>query len=279
MSIVGLGKETYLYVNGVSCSHEINLRDNVTLMPVESNFKFEKISNLLKNDIDFAIAVLSAETVSSQLRIISSNAEQLAITTWNSQWDCILLGALFNCEVMSNLQCDKSISDLKEASYINITNYSFRALLTKCYILSETDEKWVSKYYTTALDLMDYDVYQTAVHAMASYRWHSMPRVQLAVLWAGIESLFNVSSEVSFRISLYIAHFLADRDGMKANEIFKKTKKLYNARSSAVHGNKMKDSISSSVEESAMLLNQLILHCAEKGELPNIEKLVFYVQE
>ena len=32
-----------------------------------------------------------------------------------------------------------------------------------------------------------------------------MPRVQLAILWAGIESLFRINNELSFRISLYIA--------------------------------------------------------------------------
>ncbi|MBD5445152.1 MAG: hypothetical protein HDR29_06325 [Lachnospiraceae bacterium] len=277
MGIVGLGKETYLYINGISCSHEIKLRENVTLMPVKSDFRLRKVSNLLKSDIDFSIAVLSAETISSQLRIVSSDAKQLAIVTWNAQWDCLLLGALFNCEVMANLQCDKSVSALEEASYINVTNYSFRALLTKCYTLSESDEEWLNKYYTIALDLLNHDAYQMAVHAMASYRWHSMPRVQLAIIWAGIESLFNVSTEVSFRVSLYIAHFLAGQDDIKANEIFKKVKKLYNARSSAVHGNKIKDSISSYVEESAALLNQIILHCAEIGELPDIEKLVFNI--
>ena len=46
----------------------------------------------------------SSATLSSQLRITSSDAEQLTAATWNAQWDCILLGALFNCEVMSNLQ-------------------------------------------------------------------------------------------------------------------------------------------------------------------------------
>ena len=113
MGIIGIGEESYLYVNGISCSREINLREHVTLMPVDSDFQFESISNLLKNDIDFSIAVLSIENLSSQLRITSPDAKQLAITTWNAQWDCILLGALFHCEVMSNLQCDKPTYDLK----------------------------------------------------------------------------------------------------------------------------------------------------------------------
>ena len=277
MGIIGIGKETYLYVNGISCSHEINLRKDVTLIPVDSKMKFDIVSKLIKNDIDFSVAVLSSETLSSQLRITSSDAEQLAVATWNAQWDCILLGALFNCEVMSNLQSDKPVNTQEKATYINITDYAFHALLRECYNLSETDEIWLSSYYCVAMKLIEFDTYRTAVHALASYRWHSMPRVQLAILWSGIESLFNVSTEVSFRVSLYIARFLAGHDDIKANEVFKKVKKLYNMRSSAVHGNKMKEDISSFVTESAVLLNQLIIHCAEIGELPNTEKLIFNI--
>ncbi|WP_166544928.1 HEPN domain-containing protein [Acutalibacter sp. 1XD8-36] len=277
MGIIGTGRETYLYVNGISCSHEISLRKCVTLVPVDSKIEFDIVSRLIKSDMDYSIAVLSSATLSSQLRITSSDVEQLTVATWNAQWDCILLGALFNCEVMSNLQCDKPVNEQEKATYINVTNYAFRALLRKCYNLSENDEKWLNSYYSVAMDLTNFDTYRTAVHAMASYRWHSMPRVQLAILWSGIESLFNVSTEVSFRVSLYIARFLAGRDDIKANEIFKKVKKLYNMRSSAVHGNKMKEDISSFVDESAALLNQLILRCAEIGELPNTDKLIFNV--
>lgn len=275
MGIIGTGRETYLYVNGISCSHEISLRKDVTLIPVDSKINFDIVSKLIRNDIDFSVAVLSSATLSSQLKITSSDAEQLTVATWNAQWDCILLGTLFNCEVMSNLQCDKPVNEPEKATYMNVTNYAFRALLRECYNLSEADEEWLNSYYSVAMNLTDYDVYRTAVHAMASYRWHSMPRVQLAILWSGIESLFNVSTEVSFRVSLYIARFLAPHNDIKANEIFKKVKKLYNVRSSAVHGNKMKEDISSFVDESAALLNQLILHCAEIGELPNTEKLMF----
>lgn len=278
MGIMGVGTETYLFVNGISCDREINLRENVTLMPAKSELQFDKVAKLIKSDIDYSIAVLSATTLSSQLKITAVDAEQLAIAAWNAQWDCIMLGALFNCEVMCNLQSDKSISELEDASYINVTNYALHALLSQNYAISESDEEWIKKYYGTAMNLLNNDIYSTAVHAMASYRWHSMPRIKLAILWSGIESLFNVSTEVSFRVSLYIAHFLAGHNEQEASNLFKKVKKLYNMRSSAVHGNKIKEDISSSVEESAFLLNRLIMKCAEIGSLPDLEKLIFSTQ-
>ena len=100
-----------------------------------------------------------------------------------------------------------------------------------------------------------------------------MPRVQLAILWSGIEALFNASTEISFRISLYIANFLAN-DTAEAKITFEKIKKLYSSRSAAVHGGKLKGDINEIVSDSAILLNRIIRCCAEQG-LPKTDDLVF----
>lgn len=162
--------------------------------------------------------------------------------------------------------------------YIHITNYELRALLSDIYNISEEDELWLEKYYKTAYKLLEKDSFQTAVHTMASYRWHSVPRVQLAVIWSGIESLFNVNTEVSFRISLYIANFLGENEA-QAQQIFKQVRKIYSSRSSAVHGNKTKDNLESAVEESANLLTRILRRCAELNKLPDVDNLAFRVDK
>lgn len=160
----------------------------------------------------------------------------------------------------------------------DITNYELRALLSGIYNISEEDELWLEKYYKTAYKLLEKDSFQTAVHTMASYRWHSVPRVQLAVIWSGIESLFNVNTEVSFRISLYIANFLGENEA-QAQQIFKQVRKMYSSRSSAVHGNKTKDNLESAVEESANLLTRILRRCAELNKLPDVDNLAFRVDK
>ena len=270
--------ETYLYVNGISTSKEIILHDNVSILPKFADFHYGRVSDLLKNDIDFAVAAISGRTIASQIRIYAADEVELACTAWNAAWDCILLGAIFHCEVMGNIQCDQPIERLDKATAVNITNYAFRAMLSDPYHLTEDDEKWVTSYYSVAYKLMDKDPYMTAVHAMASYKWHSMPRVQLAILWSGIEALFEVSTEISFRISLYLANFLAGGDTAKAKALFSKTRKLYSSRSAAVHGGKIKGDLDNLVSESASLLNSLIRRCAELGALPDTEDLVFHIK-
>ena len=275
MAIVGHGTETYMYINGITTSIEIALHDNVILIPVLAPFHYEKVSDLLKNDVDFAVAAVSGRTIASQLRIFAANEEELACTAWNALWDCILLGSLFHCDVMGNIQCDKPVERLNEATFVNVTNYAFRSMLSAPYELSENDQKWIRSYYSKAYMLLDKDPFMTAVHAMASYKWHSMPRVQLAIIWSGIEALFEASTEISFRISLYIANFLAGENAIEAKGLFEKTKKLYSSRSSAVHGGKIKGDMNSLVAESAAILNRIIRQCAELGSLPNTKELVF----
>ena len=275
MDIVGHGTETYLYINGISTPKETRLHDNIILAPAKASFQYGIVSNLLTNDVDFAVAAVSGRTIASQMRIVAADEEELACTAWNAAWDCILLGAIFHCEVMGNIQCDKPVEQLNEATSVNVTNYAFRAILSAPYGLTEDDLKWIDSYYPTAYKLLDNDPFMTAVHAMASYKWHSMPRVQLAILWSGIEALFNASSEISFRISLYIANFLSGEDTVEAKRLFDKTRKLYSSRSTAVHGGKIKGELDDLISESAMLLNRLIRRCAEIGALPDTRKLVF----
>lgn len=278
MKIVGNETETYLYINGISTSKEILLHDNIILAPVLAPFHYGKVLDMLKNDVDFAVAAVSGRMIASQMRIFAANEEDLVRTAWNAAWDCILLGAIFHCEVMGNIQCDKPVEQLNEATSLNVTNYAFRAMLSAPYGLTEDDMRWIESYYPTAYKLLDNDPFMTAVHAMASYKWHSMPRVQLAILWSGIEALFNVSSEISFRISLYIANFLAGEDAAEAKGLFDKTRKLYSSRSAAVHGGNLKGDTDSLVSESAALLNRIIRRCAELGALPDTETLVFQIK-
>lgn len=65
MEITGHGTETYLYMNGISVSNEIVLHKNVVLTPVTAEFHYGKVSNLLKNDVDFAVAAVSGRTIVS----------------------------------------------------------------------------------------------------------------------------------------------------------------------------------------------------------------------
>lgn len=94
MGMIGMGNECYLYVNGISVSKPIWLHDTVCISPAKSAIKRKEVMPLFESDIDFSIAVLCNPTIASRLHIIGDDTEHLIANVWNSQWDCVLLGAL-----------------------------------------------------------------------------------------------------------------------------------------------------------------------------------------
>lgn len=140
------------------------------------------------------------------------------------------------------------------------------------YALSEEDCVWLENNFVKGQALLEEHRFQTAVHCIATYHWHTLPRAQLALLWAGIEGLFGVDSEISFRVSLYAARFLAIQRA-EQKMIFDGVRSLYGVRSKAVHGGKLKGNPRQSVTDSVALLGRLVRACIEREQLPLLDEL------
>ncbi len=275
MKIEGKGTETYLYLNGIAAEKEIIIDERTTLLPAKCDPDPDSIIAVCQSEVDLGISTIFLRNITSQLKITASSPKELATKTWNSVWDAILLSAIFNCEFGCNIQCNQPAEKFSKISELRITNYHLRGLVKDVYVLTETDAIWLAKYFSAAKSLLQQDIFMTAVHSMSSYRWHSMPRIQLAVLWSGIEALFKAESEISFRISLYISKFLSENEKEMPEEIFKEVRSLYKARSSAVHGGRVKGESGELVKRSATLLNRIIRRCIVINALPNTESLIF----
>ena len=142
MGMIGMGNECYLYVNGISVSKPIWLHDTVCISPAKSAIKWKEVMPLFENDIDFSIAVLCNPTIASQLHIIGDDTEHLIANAWNSQWDCVLLGALFNHNAMCNLQSDQPIEQIANAENINIIMNYVHCYQTSTTYLKKTSCGW-----------------------------------------------------------------------------------------------------------------------------------------
>ncbi len=185
----------------------------------------------------------------------------------------MLLSALHDCEVGHTFQSDVPPERFADAKEFHVTNYGFKGLNAgKVKRITAAQHRWITSHYSAAKKLMDEDRYRDAVHCLASYRWHMMPRAQLALLWSGIEGLFGIDHELSFRMSLYIARYLSPRSRSRQKTIFSSIKKLYAIRSKAVHGGKMKKP-HEAVKESVKILRKLVVKSAEQKKLPSADAL------
>lgn len=266
-------KETYLYINGIKIPRGIRIGKHAELLPAKPSYNKTILDSFKDNDVTYGIALMFLPLVSSQLKVTCENSEQLARLSWNSLWDVGLLGALFDCESACNFQSNTSVSELKHDSRVKITNFHLRGLSKSVYELSAEETNWLESNFIHARSLFDFEEFMNAIHCLSTYRWHTHPSAQLAIIWSGIEGLFNIDSELVFRLSLYISRFLYPDDKREREVLFNKVKKLYRQRSAAVHGSTIKGDAREGVKDSASLLSKIIYEFIRSKNIPNTDDL------
>jgi len=147
-------------------------------------------------------------------------------------------------------------------------------------ILNREDADWINDNYERFNYLAaNSEGFRFALSAAVNWQYASEPRMAIAELWSGIEALFGVSSELVYRISLQVASLLEER-GAKRKDRFKQVKKLYGARSKAVHGEELSDDkLNKAMIESFDILSKLMLVNIEKGrpfKLDDFEEAILY---
>lgn len=259
----------YLLLTGLHPRTPIKLNSYVELFAADtSHLDFNTAVKTCSHPDDIAVVAAFIPRVTAQFRVVGKSAKELAINVWNAQWDALFLGAIFNTEVSFNLQSDTEANNISATSSLRATNLKMYGVSNSSpHQITESENIWLELHFEKATRLLDRDPFRNAVHCLASYRWHSMPFAQMAVLWAGIEGLFGIDSELRFRLSLWISQFLPSDSKEARKTTFDKVKKLYDARSKAVHGGVMKEV--SSVQESAELLQTLLKVCVEYDALPD----------
>lgn len=144
---------------------------------------------------------------------------------------------------------------------------------------TEEDAAWCRSHFDRFNSLCaKSERFRFALEAAIDWRYSKDSRVAMSRLWAGIESLFGISAELVYRLSVYCASLLRPR-GEERLAMYNRTKKLYSFRSKAVHGDKIASAdLADGMYESFELLRELLLYCIEREAVPGeaeILKAVF----
>jgi hypothetical protein len=145
--------------------------------------------------------------------------------------------------------------------------------------LQPNDVEWVAAHFEVFNHIASTsDSFRLALEAAVDWRYFADQRSALARVWAGIEALLGISSELVFRIALYSAALLEPR-GATRRRRFAAVKGLYSDRSKAVHGDAVQpDKLTHALEGSFRLLADLLLHSVELGHAltnDDFERAVF----
>lgn len=131
--------------------------------------------------------------------------------------------------------------------------------------ITQDDLHWSAERLIRDFDLREHPSYRLAYESAADAPFLKDARTAVARIWSGIESLFDVQNELSFRLSMYAAAFISDDIGERI-AIQAKFKRLYALRSKAVHGAKMEDAkLREMLSSSWSLLRDLLLACIRTG--------------
>ena len=133
--------------------------------------------------------------------------------------------------------------------------------------------EWVANHVLAFRDLLEDTRFRIAVDSLTTHHHHENLRMMAAMLWAGIEALFAINAEISFRLALYIAVALEPR-GAARLDAFKEAKRLYSVRSKAVHGATLKDDeLLAHIVSVRKLLSRLLCSMTERASIPSAAEL------
>jgi hypothetical protein len=134
--------------------------------------------------------------------------------------------------------------------------------------LKSEDILWIIDFYSNFLYLCRYPKFSIAVEAIFTSHQQRNERMAIINLWAGIESILDIHSELRFRIAAEIAAFL-EPSGKTRIDLYNSIKKLYDFRSKAVHGATITASlISQHILLVRELLCRILLKCIEQKRIP-----------
>ncbi len=132
-------------------------------------------------------------------------------------------------------------------------------------VFDELEAEWIRQNFDAFNVLAGHDErFRFALEAVVDWRYAKDPRAGMARLWAGIESLFGITTEIVHRISLLGATVLAQR-GSERLAAYRKIKTLYGIRSKAVHGEPLpEEKLMTGLQDSFEMLRVLLLDAVER---------------
>lgn len=192
----------------------------------------------------------------------------LAAKTWNALWVFHLLALACRRPVMP-LYCAASHGTQFTLANRNLVIHRLPSVAPA----SDTDLDWAAAQCNAFHGLLDENRFQNAVRCYSNAHYLFDDDAKIMLIWAGIEGLLDVDSELRRRIALHAAILL---DGTPAEKAlyFKRVKKGYDVRSRVVHGAGAKSEI---LQQGYALAGEVLLtllrKCVELGRVPRAAEL------
>jgi hypothetical protein len=257
---------------------ETELCPGVKLLNVEEPPSELELTARLEDPDEFALFVRYSKHVSAEIAVDRAIVgEDLGSCTAPALTLGNAIRIRTRAEILFPLVCDHSwstISGASERCKVSLFEDIPLAMPKGSTItVSGEDLSWVSKYADRFVALLMNPQFETAVEALTTYNHHRSLRVMASLLWAGIESLFQIEAELAYRLATYIAVVLEPRSADRL-ALHRKLKNMYKVRCKAVHGSVVSEKdLSDHVKDAREILSRLLCAFTESGSLPTKDEL------
>jgi hypothetical protein len=203
------------------------------------------------------------------LRIVDpEGGRALAAKAWNALWVFHLLALACRRPVMP-LYCAANHGTRFTLANRNLVIHRQPSVAAA----GETDLHWASRYFDAFQGLLGENRFQNAVRCYGNAHYLFDDDAKIMLLWAGIEGLLDVDSELRRRIALHAA-ILLDGTPQEKKSYFARIKKGYDVRSRVVHGSGAKPEV---LRDGYALAGEVLLtllrKCVELGCVPSAAEL------
>jgi hypothetical protein len=267
--VVGNGPRVLIAGHGMVVCEEFMLAPGITVTPAIPRLPDALI---VHNNADFktTFGALAMERIANFSLAIDDAAggKALAVKAWNSLWTFSLLALACKSPVMSLYSAPEGSSQLSLAN----RNIVINPLPT---IASADIEKlqWAREHYEQFNVLVGDRRFQAAQRYYNNSHYLFDDDAKIMLLWAGIEGLLGVDSELRRRIALHAA-ILHDGDASAKAAHFTNVKKAYDIRSKVVHGTGADaTSLKTAYAFASEVLVSLLRKMVELGRVPPASEL------
>jgi hypothetical protein len=278
------GKSWYFAVLGLICSeHELALAPLAKLQRVVEPPGEIELAGALENKLILSAIARYSHHIEYELAV-SREDDKDDQSAFNLAWWIV---SALRVRTLSEILVPV-VSDYSWSTIAALTNGGCHAQLledvpqarrlTEPVEVQPSDLEWISVNLVRFADLLEQPKFRLAVECLTTHHFSNSERMMAATLSAGIEALFDIQSELRFRLAVVVASVLEPR-GRARRDLYRVVKKLYDTRSKAVHGGSLEETkIKEHVQEVRKLLSRLLSHIVERGSVPTeeeIEDLIF----
>lgn len=255
-----------LFGHGITVEQSFELSPGLVLSPIVPPLELETTVAGCSSFADYAAALQGTEIASFTLVVEDySGGQALVAKAWNALWTFRLLSLACRSPCLSLY----SMSDGDKPVYSAASRTPFFHPLPQNHEATEAELIWAREHSNSFYKLIDVPEFASAIRCFGNAHYLLDTDVRIMLLWAGIEGLLSVDSELSRRLALYAA-LMIDGTLEEKTRFFEEVKSAYGVRSRAVHGGKAKaEQLASGAATASYILVTLLARCVEIGRVPS----------